>query len=95
VIGGLDMGVPYAKVAPVLVITSPADGAVYRPGQVVHASWLCSQPPGWGYGVQNCTATTPVGGAVDTKPGKHTFTVHGIQQNPSEPITAHVTYTVR
>jgi len=95
-IGGLNMGVPYAKIAPVLAISSPRSGAVYHSGQVVKASWSCSQPPGWGYGVQNCAATAPVGGAVDTRlPGKHTFTVHGIQQNPGEPITISVTYTVR
>ena len=63
--------------------------------RAVHASWTCSLAPGWGFGVQSCTATTASGGAVDTKPGKHAFTVRGIAQNASEPIAVTVRYTVR
>lgn len=93
--GGLGSGVPYARIAPVLEIRSPAGGAVYPAGKIVHASWACTLPPGWGYGVQNCTATTPSGGAINTKPGKHTFTVHGVAHDQTQPIAVTVTYTVR
>jgi Glycine rich protein len=95
IVGNLGSGVPYAQIAPVLSISSPANGAVYHAGQVVDASWSCAQAAGWGFGVQNCMATVPSGGKIATTPGKHTFTVKGIAQNASEPVSVTVTYTVR
>ncbi len=94
-LGALGSGVPFVRIAPVVEIDAPVSGAVYRRGEVVHAKWSCSQPPGWGYGVQNCTATSASGAAISTTPGSHTFTVHGINQTSSEPVTIRVTYSVR
>ena len=94
-IGLLGMGTPYAKVAPVLEIDSPASGAVYRSGQVVRARWSCSLPPGWGFGVQNCTATAASGSRIATTRGKHVFSVRGDLGNSNVPVTVSVTYTVR
>ena len=69
-------------------IDAPANGAVYSPGQVVDANWSCSQVPGWGFGAQNCAATTANGAPVNTTLGTHTFTVTRIAQNNSEPVSA-------
>jgi hypothetical protein len=94
IIGGLGTGVPYIRIAPVMEIDAPVNGAVYSPGQIVDASWSCSTVPGWGFGAQNCAATKANGAPIDTTPGTHTFTVTGIAQNNNEPVSASVTYTV-
>jgi hypothetical protein len=39
IIGGLGTGVPYIRIARVMEIDAPANGAVYSPGQVVDANW--------------------------------------------------------
>ncbi len=74
-------------------IASPANGAVYPSGRVVRASWLCSLPPGWGFGLQNCTAGAAVGSPIATTPGKHVFTVRGVVG--TQPVAVSVTYTVQ
>ena len=66
IIGGLGTGVPHIRIALVMEIDAPANGAVYSPGQVVDANWSCSQVPGWGFGAQNCAATTAVGAPINT-----------------------------
>jgi Glycine rich protein len=94
IIGGLGTGVPYIRIAPVIEIDVPANGAVYSPGQVLDAGWSCSTVPGWGFGAQNCAADAANGSPINTTPGTHTFTVNGIARNNSEPVSASVTYTV-
>ncbi|HXW78894.1 MAG TPA: hypothetical protein VEJ84_05320, partial [Acidimicrobiales bacterium] len=91
--GALGTGVPYVQIAPVVVISSPANGAVYASSRVVRANWSCSLVPGWGFGVQNCTASAAPGDSVATTPGTHVFTVRGVVA--TQPVTVSVTYTVR
>jgi hypothetical protein len=93
VFGMLGTGIPYVEIAPVVEITSPANGAVYPSGRVVHANWSCSTVPGWGLGLQNCTAGAAVGSPIATTPGKHVFTVRG--DVGTQPVTVSVSYTVR
>ena len=58
---------------PVVVITTPADGAHYALGQAVYADYRCSYP---GYQITSCVGNVPVGAAIDTSSvGTHTFTV--------------------
>lgn len=83
---------------PVIEIDTPANGAVYSPGQVVDASWACagySSGPG---GCDTSAGTVPSGSPIDTTPGTHTFTVNGkvnVTGNGRQPVSATVTYTVK
>jgi hypothetical protein len=82
---------------PVIEIDTPANGAVYSPGQVVDASWECagySSGPG---GCNSSSGTVASGSPIDTTLGTHTFTVNGkvnVTGNGSQPVSATVTYTV-
>jgi len=92
-IGLTGSGVPYIQIAPIVQINAPAGGAVYKPGQAVTANWSCSLVPGWGNGLQNCTATAAAGAKIATSRGSHRFTVSGV--GPGQlPIKVTVTYTV-
>lgn len=83
-------GTPSMTFTPIVEIDSPASGAVYKPGQVVHAQWECGHYQG-----TSCQgATDPVGTAISTTPGTHTFTVTVSPYPTNKPITASVTYTV-
>jgi hypothetical protein len=85
------------RFAPAVQIDVPAEGAVYSSGQVLRAEWSCQvvDPLLFGTLAQNCTATLAPGLPISTTPGKHTFTVKGVNRNPQEPISATVTYTVK
>ena len=93
---GLGTGIPFVRFAPVVEIDSPANGAVYRPGQVVDATWSCAvSPGGFANGVQNCTAPAADGGAINTaSPGSYTFTVSGVGPG-NAPVSASVHYAVK
>ena len=78
---------------PAITLSSPLDGAVFTLGQVVPASYSCSDEPG-GSGLESCAGDVPSGAPIDTStPGVHTFTVHArdVAGNVS---TASATYTV-
>jgi hypothetical protein len=82
-------------IVPAIEIDAPANGAVYTPGQVVTASWSCGYDTTIGLGVSGCTASVADGGAIDTSPGTHTFTVSGgATSNGNHTVTATITYTV-
>lgn len=87
----------FIKFIPAIEIDSPADGAVYAPGQVVNASWSCGYDAATALGPgNNCAGTVPTGSPINTTPGTHTFTVQGkVANNVSEQLSATVTYTVR
>jgi hypothetical protein len=69
------IGPPSAQIA------SPADGASYAPGQVVAASYGCTEAAG-GPGIQSCAGTVAAGAPIDTtEPGQHTFTVTAISND--------------
>jgi len=87
-------GVVY--VVPAVEINSPANGAVYLPGQVVNASWSCGYDGKTGLGASSCTAPAADGAAISTTPGTHTFTVTGSTTDASgkHAVTASVTYVV-
>jgi hypothetical protein len=60
------------KIGPVITITTPASGAVYSLGQVVTASYSCSDPSG----VATCAGPVASGSPISTSPiGPNTFTV--------------------
>ncbi len=84
----------FVKFVPVIEIDVPTNGAVYRPGQVVDASWSCGFDPATALGIpgNNCMATDAPGSAISTTAGTHTFTVHGAVNNHD--LSATVTYTV-
>ena len=61
------------KTAPGVNITTPADSAEYKHGEVVTADYACSDG---GSGVDSCSGPLPVGGNVDTASiGQKTFAV--------------------
>lgn len=88
----------FIEFLPMIEVDTPADGAVYSPGQVVDAAWSCEDSvPGY-LGVSHCTGTVDPGSRVDTSPGPHTFTVKGDAGSkgaPPETLTVSVTYTVK
>ena len=62
----------------------------------MHAPWECGFDPVTSLGISNCTASVVNGGAINTKPGKHRFTVGGIvSTNGRYTVNATVIYTVR
>ena len=87
----------YVEFWPIIEIDTPANGAVYSPGQVLDAQWECDgygQGPG---GCDNSSGTVPSGSPINTSPGTHTFTVNAnvnVTGNGSQPVNASVTYTV-
>ncbi len=91
-----NMGDHFVVAIPVVEIDAPANGGIYAPGQVVHASWACGFDATYGIGSTSCTGTVASGSAISTTPGVHAFTV-------TVPVTAGgahtdvsstVTYTV-
>jgi hypothetical protein len=79
--------------APAITVTTPADGAVYAPGQRVLAAYACADQPG-GSGVATCQGTVANGAQVDTSGfGSHSFVVNAtdVAGNASSRT---VTYTV-
>jgi hypothetical protein len=82
---------------PLMEIASPASGANYSPGSVVHASWECTSGVGYNGSPQigGCKGTKAPGEAVDTSRGIHTFTVSAFTRVRGEekPISSTITYT--
>jgi hypothetical protein len=89
-------GAGVVVVVPAVEINSPANGAVYSPGQVVQASWGCGYDGTTGLGASYCTATAADGANISTSPGTHTFTVTGstTDANGKHAVNASVTYVV-
>ncbi len=90
-------GVVFIEYWPVIEIDTPANGAVYSPGQVVDASWDCASYSSGPGGCDSSSGTVPSGTPIDTAPGTHTFTVNGkvnVTGNGSQPVSATITYTV-
>ena len=87
----------WAIVVPVMEIDAPANGAVYRRGQVVRARWACGYDGQTGLGIsQGCIGTIAEGKAINTAPGKHTFKLSGVvQSNGNHTTVSTVTYTVK
>ncbi|MEA2365316.1 MAG: hypothetical protein QOI32_828 [Thermoleophilaceae bacterium] len=79
--------------APTITVTTPADGAVYSPGQRVLAAYSCADQPG-GSGVAACQGTVANGAAVDTAGfGPHSFVVNATDAAGNSSSRT-VTYTV-
>ncbi len=87
----------FIKYVPAIEIDTPANGAVYAPGQLVNASWSCGYDPATALGPgNNCAGTVASGSPINTTPGTHTFTVDGkVNNSASQQLSATVTYTVR
>ncbi len=58
---------------PTITITSPNNGAVYTPAQVVNAAFTCADAT---TGIKSCVGTVATGAAVSTTVGVHTFVVN-------------------
>ena len=77
--------------SPVVKIKTPAEGAVYRLGKVVHASYKCKSAATT---IASCVGTVPKGAAIDTStPGLHAFTVTATDADGTT-TTATTHYTV-
>ncbi len=58
---------------PIVTITSPTNGAVYTPGQVVNAAFTCADAT---TGIKSCVGTVANAAPVSTTVGVHSFTVN-------------------
>ncbi len=92
------LSITYRSAAPPSVsITTPAEGAIYDPGQSVTASFTCtdgSGGPGLKPGTEGCSGTVANGAAIETStPGEHHFTVTATS-NDGLTASKTVTYTV-
>lgn len=93
----IDDGIPgpagHITIAPLVEVSSPTNGAVYTPGQVVDANWSCASA-GTPFQGTSCTGAVASGSAISTTPGKHTFTltVSAVPYGVKVPVS--VTYTV-
>src|SRR3954471_12264569 len=77
---------------PQITITTPDSATTYKVGQLVAASFACTDPSG----VADCVGTVAQGSTIDTSTaGPHTFTVTSHDNaSPANASTASVTYTV-
>ncbi len=81
---------------PAVSITTPAEGAHYKPGEAVDASYSCSEGaggPGLRPGAEGCSGTVANGSAIDTSPGAHEFTVLATSKD-GQTASKTVKYTV-
>ncbi len=78
---------------PVITVTTPAEGASYTQGQVVNASYSCTDEEG-GSGLLACNGTVANGAAIDTAtPGAKSVTVSAAD-NAGNTASKTVNYTV-
>jgi len=78
---------------PTAHVSSPADGATYRRGQVVAARYACADESD-GPRIKSCTGTVANGSPIDTaRPGTHTFTATAASDS-GQNTTLTVHYTV-
>jgi Lactonase, 7-bladed beta-propeller/WD domain, G-beta repeat len=79
--------------APSVMIAVPRNGASYRQGQVVDASYSCSEGTG-GPGISSCSGTVANGAPIDTAgAGPHTLTVVA-RSKDGQSASATVSYTI-
>ncbi|MHB8220912.1 MAG: hypothetical protein ACYDHU_11435 [Acidimicrobiales bacterium] len=79
-------------IPPVVTVTTPTEGAVYGKGQVVDASYGCTDVAS--YGVATCAGPVPSGSPIDTATtGEHTFTVTATDTR-GDPAEVEVSYYV-
>ena len=82
---------PTDDVAPTITITRPVDGATYRVGQSVTASYQCADADS---GIATCQGTRPDGATISTSSiGTKTFTVSA-EDNAGNTSTKTVSYRV-
>jgi 6-phosphogluconolactonase len=78
---------------PTVSLGAPVDGSTVAFGDVVHATYSCSETVG-GPGLQSCTGTVPDGTPIDTSTaGAHQFTVTATSK-AGQTASATSTYTV-
>jgi DNA-binding beta-propeller fold protein YncE len=78
---------------PSISITTPANGATYAQGQVVAASYSCTDPDG-ASDVASCSGPVASGAPIDTSTtGSHSFTVNAADKAGNK-ASKTVTYTV-
>jgi hypothetical protein len=87
------VAIPPDTSAPSITITTPANGATYTQGQVVDASYACTDPDG-ASDVASCSGPVASGARIDTSTtGSHSFTVTSADQVGNS-ASQTVTYTV-
>ena len=80
-------------IAPVITITTPAEGAVYLLGQTVNADYSCQDEAG-GSGLASCVGDVANGSPIDTgSVGAKTFTVNAAD-NAGNPASVTHNYSV-
>jgi hypothetical protein len=75
---------------PTVTVTTPQNGAVYTPGQVVNADYACTDAT---TGIKSCTGNVATGSAISTTIGVHTFVVNAFD-NANNPARRTVSYRV-
>jgi Bacterial Ig domain len=75
---------------PTVSITSPVNGAVFTPGQVVAAAYTCADAT---TGIKSCVGNVANAAAISTTVGVHTFVVNAFD-NANNPAQATVAYRV-
>jgi hypothetical protein len=80
---------PADSTAPVVNLTTPADGATYIKGQVFTADYTCQDEAG-GSGLASCTGAVANGALIDTSTvGNHTFSVTGTDNAGNSATVTH------
>ncbi len=77
---------PSVTYTPQVEIDTPANGAIYKAGQVVRARWSCVN-------TITCKGSVASGSPIATTPGRHTFVVSSLVSGKT--VRSTVTYTVR
>jgi CSLREA domain-containing protein len=84
----------FEAATPAITITTPANGATYTHGQLVKASYKCTEG-GSVNPISSCSGTVPSGSAINTSTlGSHSFTVHATDLLGAQ-VSKSVSYTVR
>jgi len=78
---------PIASTAPKIVITSPADGAIYQLGTRIRARYSCTN-------ARQCRGDVNTGVPVNGRPGTHPFTVRATGADGAQ-VASTATYTVK
>jgi hypothetical protein len=90
---GTLVGICEDQTPPQVVVTSPPEGAVYAPHELVRVHYGCGDEPG-GSGLAACAGAVPDGGALDTtRLGEQVFVVTATD-NAGNKTVARVRYTI-
>lgn len=75
---------------PTISVTSPTNGAVLTPGQLVNAAYTCADAT---TGIKSCAGNVANGAPIDTHVGVHAFTVNATD-NANNPAQTTISYRI-